>query len=589
MDDVTNLTKQFDILDHSPIGQFVIRKDYVVIFWNRCMETWSGLSRDKIVGTDLITHFPHLSSDKYAKRIMNIFHSGPPIVFSSQLHKYFIPSPLPGGGFRIQSTFITSIPAQEDGEYYAFFAIQDETNVTAALESNKRALSQLKEEIDVRKQAEAQLVKLARYDHLTGLANRTLFRERLLMALAETHRNKTKFALLFLDLDHFKDVNDNMGHDVGDLLLKSVSERLKSRVRETDLVARMGGDEFAILLNDCKPVDAAYVSESILKVLAPSHKLGSNEASVTSSIGIAMCPEASDDIENLCKFADIAMYHAKNKGKNNYQFFSSELQVQTMQHIDIGSDLQRVLEQDELRLFFQPLVDINTNVVGMEALVRWQHCKYGIIGPRQFMHMAESTGIISSISEWILYTACTKNLEWQKDFCQSMAASRISVNISLRELRHETFRDKIIEILNITELNPDHLEIELTESSIMDDTKTITALLGRIHQLGIRISIDDFGTGFSSLYYLSCLPIDTVKIDLSFVQGIGKNHNDEKTIKVILNLADSLGVQTIAEGVETKEQADFLWEHKCDVMQGFYFCHPLPAEDITLFLQNKSN
>jgi EAL domain-containing protein (putative c-di-GMP-specific phosphodiesterase class I) len=300
-----------------------------------------------------------------------------------------------------------------------------------------------------------------------------------------------------------------------------------------------------------------------------------------------MCPEASDDIENLCKFADIAMYHAKNKGKNNYQFFSSELQVQTMQHIDIGSDLQRVLEQDELRLFFQPQIDINTNVVGMEALVRWQHCKYGIIGPRQFMHMAESTGIISSISEWILYTACTKNLEWQKDFCQSMAASRISVNISLRELRHETFRDKIIEILNITELNPNHLEIELTESSIMDDTKTITALLERIHQLGIRISIDDFGTGFSSLYYLSCLPIDTVKIDLSFVQGIGKNHNDEKTIKVILNLADSLGVQTIAEGVETKEQADFLWEHKCDVMQGFYFCHPLPAEDITLFLQNK--
>ena len=587
MDDVTNLTKQFDILDHSPIGQFVIRKDYVVIFWNRCMETWSGLSRDKIVGTDLITHFPHLSSDKYAKRIMNIFHSGPPIVFSSQLHKYFIPSPLPGGEFRIQSTFITSIPAQEDGEYYAFFAIQDETNVTAALESNKRALSQLEEEIEIRKQAEEQLVKLARYDHLTGLANRTLFRERVLMALAETHRNKTKFALLFLDLDHFKDVNDSMGHDVGDLLLKSVSGRLKSRVRETDLVARMGGDEFAILLNDCKPVDAAYVSESILNVLAPSHKLGSNEASVTSSIGIAMCPEASDDIENLCKFADIAMYHAKNKGKNNYQFFSSELQVQTMQHIDIGSDLQRVLEQDELRLFFQPQIDINTNVVGMEALVRWQHCKYGIIGPRQFMHMAESTGIISSISEWILYTACTKNLEWQKDFCQSMAASRISVNISLRELRHETFRDKIIEILNITELNPNHLEIELTESSIMDDTKTITALLERIHQLGIRISIDDFGTGFSSLYYLSCLPIDTVKIDLSFVQGIGKNHNDEKTIKVILNLADSLGVQTIAEGVETKEQADFLWEHKCDVMQGFYFCHPLPAEDITLFLQNK--
>ncbi|ODS31520.1 MAG: sensory response regulator with diguanylate cyclase domain protein [Candidatus Scalindua rubra] len=344
MKDIKKAEKQFAILDHSPIGQFVLRKDFVVIFWNRCLEAWSGISRDQIAGTNLITHFPHLGSEKYVNRIKSMFGYGPPIVFSSQLHKYFIPSPLPEGKFRIQSTFITSIPAKEKGEFYALFAIQDETNLTAALESNKLALKRLTSEIEVRRQVEEQLVKLARYDHLTGLANRMLFREVLLMAIAKIQRNEQSLAMMFLDLDNFKDINDTLGHDAGDLLLKSIAERLKSRVRGNDLVARVGGDEFAIFLDDCKSDDAAHVAQSILDILEPMHKLGDNEVVMSTSIGIAMCPDSGEDPESLYKSADIAMYYAKKMGRNNFQFFSPELNVQKINHVHIKGDHERAFK-----------------------------------------------------------------------------------------------------------------------------------------------------------------------------------------------------------------------------------------------------
>ena len=579
---------QFAILDHSPIGQFVLRKDLVVIFWNKCLEDWSGISRDKIVGTDLITHFPHLGSDKYIESIRKVFHSSQPIAFSSQLHEYFIPSPLPGGKFRIQNTFITRIPAQEEGEYYAFFVIQDATSFIDAIESNKRALDQLKGEIEVRKEAEEQLVQLARYDNVTGLANRTLLRESLLRALAKTRRNHKTFALMFLDLDHFKDINDTMGHDVGDLLLKSVADRLKGRVRENDLVARMGGDEFAVLIDDSNSDDAAHVSQGILDALAPFHQLDNNEVFVSSSIGIAMCPEAGEDPEAICKSADTAMYLAKNMGRNNYQFFSQELHEETMQRIHLENDLRRALGQNEFVLFYQPKVDMSGKVIGMEALIRWQHGKLGMIGPDRFIPMAEKTGLISPISEWVLHTACVQIREWQKNNYLSKDAT-LAVNVSLRQLKQDSFWDTLQKILSVTEVDPHYLELEVAESAIMDHPEATIVVLEKIHQLGARIAIDDFGTGYSSLNYLKRLPIDAIKIDMSFVHGIGKDHDDEEIIKVIITLAKSLGLQSVAEGVETKEQISFLHKHKCDCLQGFYFCRPLPAEVATQFLKEISS
>ncbi len=586
MDDIKKMAAQFKILDHSPIGQFVLRKDFVVIFWNRCLETWSGISRDQIVGTNLIKHFPHLEDDKYIGRIKDIFQYCAPIIFPSQVDRYFIPSPLPGGKFRVQSTFVASIPAQEKGEYYAFFAIQDETSVTVALESNKRALSQLKGEIEVRKQAEEQLGQLARYDIVTGLANRTLFREILLRALAKTRRDKKTFALMFLDLDHFKDINDTMGHDVGDLLLKSVAERLESRVRANDLVARMGGDEFAIFFDDCNPDDAAHAAASILDILSPFHMLDGKEVFVTSSIGIAMSPEAGNDPESICKSADTAMYHAKKLGRNNFQFFSQELHAQTMKRMHLESDIRKALDRKEFTLFYQPQVDMNAKVIGMEALIRWKHSELGNISPGQFIPIAEKTGIIDPISEWVLHTACLKVREWQENLYMPEDAT-IAINISLRQLKQESFWDMIQRILSVTGFDPRNLEIELTESSIMDDPGTTIIMLEKIHKLGISISVDDFGTGYSSLSYLKRLPIDAIKIDLSFVQGIGKDHNDEEIIKTIITLANSLGLKTIAEGVETNEQVSFLKEHKCDFMQGYYFGRPLPSEDTTQFLKDR--
>jgi len=584
MDDIKKTAVQFDILDYSPIGQFVLRNDNIVIFWNKCLESWSGISRDEIVGTDLTTHFPHLESDEYVESIKKVFHSSQPIVFSSQLNEYFIPSPLPGGKFRIQNTFITRIPAQEEGEYYAFFAIQDATSFIDVNESNKRALSQLKEEIEVRKKAEEQLVQLARYDNVTGLANRTLLREGLLRALAKTRRYHKTFALIFLDLDHFKDINDTMGHDVGDLLLKSVAERLKGRVRENDLVARMGGDEFAILIDDSDSDDAAHVAQGILEALAPFHKLDNNEVFVSSSIGIAMCPEAGEDPESICKSADTAMYLAKQMGRNNYQFFSHELHEQTMERIHLENDLRRALSQNEFILFYQPKVDMNANVIGVEALIRWQHSKLGMINPDKFIPMAEKTGIISSISEWVLDTACRQLREWQKRNYLSMDAT-LAVNVSLRLLKQESFWSTIKRVLYETELGPHFLELELVESSIMTDPQETIDILERIHKLGARVAIDDFGSGYSSLTYLKRLPIDIIKIDMPFVHGIGKDRNDEEIIKVIISLAKSMGLQSVAEGVETKEQVSFLHEHKCDVMQGYYFCRPMPAEVATHVLE----
>ncbi|MCP4253628.1 MAG: EAL domain-containing protein [Candidatus Scalindua sp.] len=577
-------TDKYEILDHSPIGQFVLRKDYIVVFWNRCLETWTGISRDKIVGTKLTNHFPHLGEKKYTVRINSIFNSGPPIILSSQLHKHFIPSPLPGGKFRIHSTYITGVPALEDGELYAFVAMHDETSVTSALESNKDALKQLEEEVEVRKKAEEQLVQLARYDLVTGLANRALFRETLLKAIARVKRNNSKFTLMFLDLDHFKDVNDTMGHDAGDKLLISVAERLKERVRENDLVARLGGDEFAIFIDDCGPDDAARIAKSILDILAPSHKLGNNEVFVSSSIGIVICPEGGEDPESICKSADTAMYHAKKMGRNNYQFFSPELYLQAVERIHLESDMRRAIKQDDFMLFYQPQMDMEENVIGLEALIRWEHHELGIISPSRFIPVAERTGIIISISEWVLFTACMMIREWQKKFGTSCVIPTVAVNISPRELKQESFLSTIKNTLSVTGVDPRYIEIELTESSIMEDPKKTITLLEKIHNLGIRISVDDFGTGYSSLNYLKRLPIDSIKIDMSFVQGIGNDHNDEEIIKVIIALAHNLGLQAIAEGVETEEHVHFLREHKCDHMQGYYYSRPLSAEIATQFL-----
>ncbi|MCK5613069.1 EAL domain-containing protein [Candidatus Pacearchaeota archaeon] len=431
------------------------------------------------------------------------------------------------------------------------------------------------------KEANEKLSELAKFDSLTGIANRRMYQKFLKMELERSMRHNLNVAVLFMDLDNFKDVNDTKGHDIGDLLLQNVAERVKSCVRPEDLIARLGGDEFAIVLVETRSADdAAVVAEKILSNLAKPHNLEGHEIISTFSIGIAVFPGSGKTVEDLGKAADIAMYHAKKSGKNNYQFFEPDMQKQAMQRMQMEKDLRTCLDNNELSLYYQPQIETRTgNIIGLEALLRWQHPTFGAVSPAVFIPIAEKSGLIGPLGEWVLESACSQNAKWHKKNGSPFKVA-VAVNVSLKQLRYKSFWELVKNILDKTGLDAHDLEIELTESTVMEDPEAAIILLEKIHNLGVRIAIDDFGTGYSSLSYLRRLPIDSLKIDLSFVQNIGKSNNDETIIKAIIALAHNLSLQVTAEGVETQAQLDFLKAHQCDIMQGFYFEKPMPVDDV---------
>ncbi|WP_053006481.1 sensor domain-containing phosphodiesterase [Desulfosporosinus acididurans] len=424
-----------------------------------------------------------------------------------------------------------------------------------------------------------ELAHQAHHDSLTGLPNRLLYNELLNQALAQARRKKSMLAVLFLDLDHFKLINDTMGHNMGDLLLQLCSERLKQAIREGDTIARQGGDEFLILLPEIRRgEEAAYVTDRILKVFFEPFMLNGNEVFISTSVGISLYPNDGSDLESLVKQADTAMYYAKEQGRKNYQFFTPELNSRAQERLSLENNLRKGLEREEFVLNYQPQVDFSTGrIVGMEALIRWNSAERGIVSPDVFIPIAEETGLIVPIGEWVLRNACAQNVAWQK---QGHQPWRIAVNISARQFQEANFVELLSRVLNETEMDPQWLEIEITESIAMKKGESAVNLLNRIKELGVRISIDDFGTGFSSLNYLQRLPVDTLKIDQSFVRDISEDDNGEEVITTIILLARSLHLRVIAEGVETKIQYHFLKEKQCDEMQGYFFSKPLLAEDI---------
>jgi diguanylate cyclase (GGDEF)-like protein/PAS domain S-box-containing protein len=423
-----------------------------------------------------------------------------------------------------------------------------------------------------------ELAHQAQHDALTGLPNRLLFNELLNQALAQAKRKKSMLAVLFLDLDHFKLINDTMGHNMGDLLLKLCSKRLQKTLREGDTIARQGGDEFLILLPDIKQEEeAASITARILAIFHKPFVLDGSEVFMTTSVGISLYPNDGRDLETLVKQADSAMYYAKEQGRKNYQFFTPELNYRTQERLSLENSLRRALEREEFLLNYQPQVDFQTgNVVGMEALIRWNSSERGLVSPDAFIHVAEETGLIVPIGEWVLRKACAQNIAWQK---QGYQPCRISVNISARQFQETNFIELLDQVLKDTKMDPQWLEIEITESIAMEKGETAVNLLHRIKELGVRISIDDFGTGFSSLSYLKRLPVDTLKIDQSFVRDIHTDENGEAVITTIILLAQSLRLRVIAEGVETQTQWSFLREKRCDEMQGYFFSRPLLAEE----------
>ena len=441
------------------------------------------------------------------------------------------------------------------------------------------------QDISERKRAEDHIRRQASYDALTGLPNRTVFFDHMTMAIANSSRYGKNFAVLFVDLDRFKDVNDSLGHIIGDELIKKVGFRLKTSIRAIDTVARFGGDEFTIILPEItRGHDAAIIAEKILERLSTVFAIEDQELFIGASIGITVYPNDASDEITLLRNADMAMYRAKEEGRNTYRFFSPEMSAKATSRMQMEGDLRRALAGDELFLLYQPIVGISSGeVTGMEALVRWDHPQHGLISPDEFITLAEETGLIGPIGEWVLGTACRQANDW---IAEGLPALKLSVNVSSRQLKHGLTGETIARQLEETGFPPASLTLEITESLFMGDSPEAIAWLGAIRELGISLSIDDFGTGFSSLSYLKSIPADFVKIDRGFIIGLTENPKDQAMVKAIVSLAHAMGFQTVVEGVETKEQFEFVKPLDCGYVQGFYYSQPLSAVEFRQFLKD---
>ena len=466
----------------------------------------------------------------------------------------------------------------------AEFAIED----SAAPIHDKRGLATgaviVFHDVSVARALGAEMSHLAQHDILTNLPNRTLLQDRLTQAIATASRNNSRIAVLFLDLDGFKHINDSLSHAIGDRLLQLVAKRLLAAVRTSDTVCRLGGDEFVILLSEvAHAADAGVKARKILSALSAPFEMDQNTLRITGSIGVTTYPEDSQSAELLIRNADLAMYQAKEKGRSNYQFFEKGMNVRAVERQSIEGDLRFALERDEFVMHYQPKIDLKVGeITGVEALIRWQHPKKGLIGPLQFISIAEDSGLILPIGKWVLRESCRQAKAWQD---AGLPLIDMAVNVSSVEFRNDDFLEGINTILKETGLKPGYLELELTESVLMQHAEFSVPVLQKLKAMGVRLAIDDFGTGYSSLSYLRQFPIDTLKVDQSFIHEINADTDEATIISAVINMGCRLKHRVIAEGVETAEQLAFLRAHGCDEGQGYYFGRPLPAEETAKLLE----
>ncbi len=435
------------------------------------------------------------------------------------------------------------------------------------------------QDITERKALEDRLEYLAFHDLITSLPNKALFMNRLKHALARLGRREGKVAVLFVDLDNFKFVNDTLGHHVGDNLLVAVSARLRKCLRPEDTVARLGGDEFAVLLEDVEGVGkAAHVAERIVEELRAPFALNNQEVFTTPSIGVAFSDPSHDLPEDLLRNADIAMYRAKEEGKARYRMFDPSMEARVTERLRLENDLRRALERDGFKIHYQPVVLLETEqIIGMEALVRWEHSERGLVTPNEFVPLAEEIGLIVPIGQWVLREACRQAKEWQERF-PSDPPLNVGVNLSARQLQNPDLVEDVEEVLRGTGLDPQQLTLEITESAVIGEGERRIRTLRRLRDLGVRLALDDFGTGYSSLSYLRRLPVGMLKIDRSFVENIGDDAKDEALLSGVIGIASGLGLYVVAEGVETAEQLAHVKSLGCQLAQGNYFSEPLPGE-----------
>lgn len=476
----------------------------------------------------------------------------------------------------------------KDGSVHTYllvkFPLRNKENKVFGVCTIGTDISERKLAEDALREQQSRLNYMAFHDSLTSLPNRSLFYDRIFHGLARARRSNSKLALMLLDIDRFKIINDSLGHDSGDQLLKAIALRLHEGVRDMDTVARLGGDEFVVVLEGVHDLDdVVFVANKLLVTLARPMEISGHEITTTVSIGVSIFPDDGADTDELLKNADIAMYKAKEAGKNNCQFYTRGMSASAVNYLLLENDLRRAVEQQQLTLHYQPQIDLASgSITGVEALVRWQHPERGLVSPAHFIPLAEETGLIVPIGEWVLREACRQQKAWLD---AGKTVGRMAVNLSPRQFRQKNFPGKVEAILRETHLPAEHLELEITESCAMENAGETINQLKQLSNMGLHLAIDDFGTGYSSLAYLQRFPIQKLKIDSSFIHDIREDHNDAAIAKTIIGLARNLQLQVVAEGIETDYQADWLREHGCDQGQGFLYARPLSPMQIEAHFQ----
>ena len=544
-----------DIVSNAAEGIVVYDRDLRCVVWNRFMEELTGVSAGQVVGKLAAELFPGAEQriDELLTRALN------------------------GEIVNVPETYYSLAGNERQGWISASFRPQHDVNgaVTGVI-GHIRDLTE-------RKRAEQQIEYQAYHDALTGLANRRLFQEHLTLALALAQRRDGLLAVLFLDLDAFKIINDSLGHSIGDSLLRVVAMRLKTHVREGDVVARVGGDEFTVVLQELKKKeDIPAIAQKILRAIADPVDVDGHRLYITASIGIAVFPDDGSDAETLLKNADNAMYRAKSEGRNTYEMSTEEMSRSMQERLTLESGLHQAMERNEFEVFYQPQIDIQSmKIVGMEALLRWRHPDRGLILPGSFLSVAEERGHIVLIGDWVLRTACLQAKMFRD---AGFPSFRVAVNLSARQFREQTLVDSIESALRQSGLDPHCLELEITESVAMENVDLTQKQLTRLRRAGITIAIDDFGMGHSSLSYLKRFPIDALKIDRNFVEDLPERIEDAAIVRSVIELAQGLNLRVVAEGVETKQQLDFLRAQNCREVQGFYFGFPVPPAEFQKLL-----